>query len=377
MQSLAVALTLTASLSLHVSTPARAAVPQRRCAAPVLQQTPQEIDEKIKTETVVRARMHTSFFCCAWDDSCLASSLAHAQGVVVPTNPDDSSFSYVAFAQQYPFANNIAIATAKTAAADLLAQVVIAQTPVDAIDWQRAALFMLFGATYLGGFQYLYQVQVFKKLFDVDSFTSQPWADKLRDGPGLRALAAQVALDLTVLTLVYLPTFYVFKAGVFHDPAVTDPAQWVAQGLGSYQANFAKDEVDLLKVGVGRLAHHVYCMWHVACGMCYGGMRARSSHCMLVVAYYGPLYTGVVSGGPRLLLGAALPAAARAPRRLLRLDGLPLVCTRRALRRAQAEARDPTGLAETWLQRHTVQTQGCHLRDVRTLRRRRDSREHQ
>lgn len=163
-----------------------------------------------------------------------------------PAEAEEEGFSYVSFAQNYPFANNIMIATAKTAAADLLAQVVIAQTPLDAIDWQRSLLFCLFGAVYLGGFQYLYQVQIFKRLFDVDSFTSQPWEDKFRDGPGLRALAAQTALDLTVLTAVYLPTFYVFKAGVFSGSP--DPSAWLDSGLHSYQSNFAKDEFDLLRV---------------------------------------------------------------------------------------------------------------------------------
>jgi len=119
-------------------------------------------------------------------------------------------------------------------------------TPIGEIDLQRSLLFCAFGALYLGGFQYAYQVNVFKKLFDVDSFTSQPWADKLKDGPGLRALAAQTALDLTVLTLIYLPTFYIFKAGVF--TGSMDPSVWVSNGLGSYQANFAKDELDLIRV---------------------------------------------------------------------------------------------------------------------------------
>jgi len=181
-----------------------------------------------------------------------APPLADAKGVVVQTAAATAAadaaagFSYVEFAQNYPFVNNIGIATTKTAAADLLAQVVIAQTPLDAIDWQRSLLFCLFGAIYLGGFQYAYQVQVFKRLFDVDRFTSQPWADKLTDGPGLRALAAQTALDLAVLTLVYLPTFYVFKASVFSGSA--DPAAWASTGLASYQANFAKDEFDLVRV---------------------------------------------------------------------------------------------------------------------------------
>ena len=157
-----------------------------------------------------------------------------------------AGFSYAQFSKDYPFANNIGIATLKTAAADLVAQVVVAQTPVDAIDWQRSLLFCAFGAIYLGGFQYLYQVNIFKKLFDVDSFTNKSLEEKLQDGPGLRALAAQTALDLTVLTAIYLPTFYIFKAGVFSGSM--DPGIWASTGIENYQHNFAKDEVDLLRV---------------------------------------------------------------------------------------------------------------------------------
>jgi len=157
-----------------------------------------------------------------------------------------NGFSYGEFAKQYPFANNIGIATTKTAAADLLAQVVIGHTPIAEIDYERSLLFCAFGAIYLGGFQYLYQVNIFKKLFDVDAFTSQPWKDKLQDQEGLKALAAQTALDLTVLTLIYLPTFYIFKAGVFSGSM--DPSVWTSTGIENYQHNFAKDEFDLLRV---------------------------------------------------------------------------------------------------------------------------------
>lgn len=157
-----------------------------------------------------------------------------------------SSWSYGEFAKTYPNVNNIGIATIKTASADLLAQVAIAHTPVSDIDWQRAFLFGAFGATYLGAFQYWYQVNIFKKLFDVDKFTSQPWGDKLKDTEGLKSLAAQTVVDLTVLTLVYLPTFYVFKAGVFSGS--TDPTVWVSTGLDNYGTNFAKDEFDLIRV---------------------------------------------------------------------------------------------------------------------------------
>lgn len=162
------------------------------------------------------------------------------------SSEDTAGFSYGDFAKEYPFANNIGIATLKTAAADLIAQVVIAQTPIAEIDYERSLLFCGFGAIYLGAFQYLYQVNIFKKLFDVDSFTSQPLEDKLKDKEGLKALAAQTALDLTVLTLIYLPTFYVFKAGVFSGSM--DPYVWTTSGIDTYQQNFAKDEFDLIRV---------------------------------------------------------------------------------------------------------------------------------
>lgn len=157
-----------------------------------------------------------------------------------------SGFSYGTFAQTYPFVNNVGIATVKTAAADLLAQTVIAQTPLDAIDWQRSFLFCLFGATYLGGFQYWYQVNIFKQLFDVDKFTQQTWSEKVNDREGLKALATQTALDLGVLTAIYLPTFYIFKASVFGGSA--DPMDWATLGFQNYQTNFAKDEWDLIRV---------------------------------------------------------------------------------------------------------------------------------
>jgi hypothetical protein len=159
---------------------------------------------------------------------------------------ESTSFRYGTFAKENPFLNNVLIATMKTAAADLLAQIVIGQTPLAEVDLQRSLLFCAFGAIYLGGFQYLYQVQIFKKLFDVDKFTTQTWSEKLQDKEGLKALAAQTVLDLTVLTIIYLPTFYIFKASVFSGS--TDPTVWTSTGLENYMKNFGKDEFDLLRV---------------------------------------------------------------------------------------------------------------------------------
>lgn len=208
---------------------------------------------------------------------------ASTSAVLVDVVEESSSFSYGEFAKQYPFLNNIAIATTKTAAADLLAQTVIGGTPLLDADLQRSALFMIFGAVYLGGFQYLYQVQVFKKLFDIDKFTNLSWKEKLEDKEGLKALAMQTALDLTVLTFIYLPTFYIFKAGVFSGSP--DPSVWASSGWESYTTNFSKDEVDLLKV------------WFPADLVCFSVplyLRLPSRH---IVSFVWTAYLSFARGG--------------------------------------------------------------------------------
>ncbi|KAL3903053.1 MAG: hypothetical protein SGARI_005552 [Bacillariaceae sp.] len=174
------------------------------------------------------------------------AEVVSADPVLVENVQTGDDNAYVTFAKNNPFANNLLIATGKTAAADLFAQTAIAHKSLAEVDIQQSTLFCLFGCVYLGAFQYLYQVQVFKRLFDVDKFTSQSLQDKLQDIPGLKALGAQTGLDLTVLTLVYLPTFYVFKAGVFSGSM--DPSVWFSTGIDNFTTNFSKDEADLLKV---------------------------------------------------------------------------------------------------------------------------------
>lgn len=81
-----------------------------------------------------------------------AAAAPAAAAAVVP------GFSYLVFAKAYPFTNNVLIATIKTSAADLVAQCVIERKPLTQVDWQRNLVFCLFGAVYLGAFQYWYQV---------------------------------------------------------------------------------------------------------------------------------------------------------------------------------------------------------------------------
>jgi hypothetical protein len=158
-----------------------------------------------------------------------------------------NQWSYVAFAKAFPKANNIIIATAKTGAADLVAQCIMEGKSFSDIDWKRNLVFCLFGAAYLGAFQYFYQVTIFKRMFsNMEKFTNQSWAAKLKDGPGLLALGAQTTLDLGMLTFVYLPTFYVFKAGVFGSS--WSAAEWASNGINNYKNNWSKDVYDVFRV---------------------------------------------------------------------------------------------------------------------------------
>lgn len=167
--------------------------------------------------------------------------------VVAENAAPKTKWSYIAFAKAFPFANNMIIATLKTSAADLVAQAVIEGKSLHEIDWKRNLVFCMFGATYLGAFQWFYQITIFKRLFTgMERFTNQSVVAKLKDVPGLLALGAQTALDLGMLTFVYLPTFYVFKAGVFS--AVWDAKEWVKDGIGNYWKNWNKDVYDVFRV---------------------------------------------------------------------------------------------------------------------------------
>jgi len=147
----------------------------------------------------------------------------------------------------YPISNNFIIATCKTSAADLLAQVALEKKKLSDVDWQRNMLFCLFGFVYLGAFQYWYQVNIFKRLFpSVERFTSQSWGAKLTDVPGLLALAGQTVLDVGVLSCIYLPTFYVFKAAVFSKTFSLNA--WVTSGLSNCSKNWSSDAYDVLRV---------------------------------------------------------------------------------------------------------------------------------
>lgn len=78
-------------------------------------------------------------------------SAANAEKAAAETAKKAESSS---FAKENPFVFQLGVATAKTSAADLVAQIVAERKSLDEVDWKRNAIFVVFGFAYLGAFQY-------------------------------------------------------------------------------------------------------------------------------------------------------------------------------------------------------------------------------
>lgn len=184
-----------------------------------------------------------------------------ASSSAVRTLPGLSALS--ALGRRYPFAFQLVICTAKTAACDLLVQKYVEGK--DKIDWRRNAVFVAFGSVYLGGFQYVLYSKWFPRLFPYAKYWSElPLRVKVKDVKGIVTMFQQIAVDLLVHNpFVYMPTFYVFKALVKTEEGVTtSPLNIASSALTSYKQNFIKDNLAMGAVaGVGDIFAFGAPMW--------------------------------------------------------------------------------------------------------------------
>ena len=98
--------------------------------------------------------------------------------------------------RENPFLFQLGIATGKTSAADIVAQVVAERKSFDEIDWKRNGIFVVFGFAYLGGFQYYLMVNKYRQWFPtMDRFAKLTFAEKLKDAAGLLDAAKMVVFD--------------------------------------------------------------------------------------------------------------------------------------------------------------------------------------
>ena len=121
------------------------------------------------------------------------------------SSPSGATNSFTSFPKTNPFAFQLLVATGKTAAADILVQVVAEKKRWDEIDWKRNGIFVVFGFAYLGGFQYWLMMSKYRQWFPtMDRFAKLPFAAKLKDTAGMIDAVKMVLFDV----VIHLPCIY-------------------------------------------------------------------------------------------------------------------------------------------------------------------------
>jgi Mpv17 / PMP22 family len=166
----------------------------------------------------------------------------------VSTEASASSGGIMSFAKENPFVFQLGVATAKTSAADLVAQVVGEKKSFEEVDWKRNAIFVVFGFAYLGGFQYWLMVNKYRQWFPtMDRFAKLPFAEKLKDTAGIIDAGKMVMFDIIVhLPVMYFPTYYAVKE--FVGGQSWNPADWVMDGVTKYAKNSKEDLTAMVKL---------------------------------------------------------------------------------------------------------------------------------
>ena len=173
-----------------------------------------------------------------------------------------------AVAKRHPLVFGTAVVAVKTGAMDLAVQILYEGRSIwlssdDAGDkgWdrRRTLLFALFGASFLGAWQCCLFVKIMPRLCPAaEAFAAKPLRAKLRDGPGLRQLAAQLFVEHGINNpILYFPCFYSFKA------YMADHPQPFRAGLQRYSESWRTDVPEMLMVwGPAQLINFAFSpMW--------------------------------------------------------------------------------------------------------------------
>jgi hypothetical protein len=168
----------------------------------------------------------------------------------VPKPPVESSTmsKVLAFPKNNPFAFQLMVATGKTAAADLLVQIVAEGKSLSEVDWKRNGIFVVFGFTYLGGFQWWLMVNKYRQWFPtMDRFAKLSFAQKLKDKAGILDAGRMVLFDIFVhMPLIYFPSYYAVKEFVSGEGY--NPFSLVKDGVGRYINNAQDDLTAMVKL---------------------------------------------------------------------------------------------------------------------------------
>jgi hypothetical protein len=154
----------------------------------------------------------------------------------------------LSFPKNHPFAFQLIIATIKTSAADLVCQVVAEGKSLQDVDWKRNGIFVVFGFTYLGGFQWWLMVHKYRQWFPtMDAFGKMTMAQKLAYPAGIADAGKMVLFDIFVhLPLLYFPTYYTVKEFVVGTS--WNPVDWAKNGVTKYMKNAKEDLTAMVKL---------------------------------------------------------------------------------------------------------------------------------
>lgn len=207
----------------------------------------------------------------------IARTVTRKLSTVAPAQPTSGNplSAALRFAQNEPFKTNLLVATLKTALCDLIVQKYVEKK--EKIDWKRNAVFWAFGGFYLGGFQWLIYVTLFRRLWPgMSTFANQPLRAKLANAAGMRDLGKQVAFDNFIhYTFIYFPFFYCFKEAIQGDAVEQQERGGVmATGLSKYWENCVTDNMYIWALWIpGDMIVYAVPLW----------MRLPLNHCISFV----------------------------------------------------------------------------------------------
>jgi len=143
---------------------------------------------------------------------------------------------------RHPFMFAIGVTTVKTGTADLFVQKYVEKR--EEVDWRRNMVFLTFGVTYMGAWQYLLFVKIMPRLVPgAEAFAAKSIRDKLSDGAGLRGLVIQNFVENGINNpLLYFPIFYTIKEALEGGD--------LRDGVRKYRAHFWEDLTAIWSVWV-------------------------------------------------------------------------------------------------------------------------------
>jgi len=113
--------------------------------------------------------------------------------------------------QAHPIVFAVTATCIKTTAADFLAQKL--KNGDEGMDWRRLAGFTLYGAIYLGLFQFWLYTEVYTKMFPgAQVFAAKSLVQKFADPVGAMSILRQVSMEAFVhWPLAFVPSYYVMQ----------------------------------------------------------------------------------------------------------------------------------------------------------------------